>query len=180
MKRIYLMRHSKAGQTNKKLTHDIERALTKKGEDQAKKLGEVLNKLYAKDFPPKLIITSNAIRAKQTASLLKSNFKQNKNLESEVHAELYLDSETEIINILKQVDDKIDSVLIVSHIPGLQNFAVDFAHSGDKVKFRQMRSNFPPGSFAVFDVDIDKWKNIEPQKGDLVNFINSKKLKEYL
>lgn len=174
------MRHSKAGQANKKLTDDIERTLTKKGEEQALKLGEIFNNLYLQDFNPQLIITSNAIRAKQTASLLKKNLRKGSGISTKSFPELYLDTETKIIDILKKQDDSINSILVVSHIPGLQNFAIDFANSGDKTKFRQMRSNFPPGSFVTFNIDIQKWKDIEPQKGNLIDFINSKKIKEYL
>ena len=172
------MRHSKAGQTNKKLLDDIERTLTKKGEEQIPLITEELSRKYKKDLPPELIITSTAIRAKQTAGIFRNHYKIKKNIEIKSFSELYINTDTEILNILKKTDNNINSVLVISHVPGLQHFAIDFAHSGDKSKFRQMRSNFPPSSFVVFDIDIKSWKNIEPKKGVLVDYINSKKIKK--
>lgn len=177
MKRIYLMRHSKAGQTNKRLISDHERILTKKGEEQVPLLAAYFIKNY-KDNPPELIITSTALRAKQTAALFKKNFSLNTEIDIKSYAELYLNVKTELLAVLRKLDDKKKSVLIISHVPGLQDLAVDFAYSGDKAKFRDMRANFPPGSFATFDVDVKSWKDLKERTGILLDFVNAKKLKK--
>lgn len=175
MKRIYLVRHSKAGQTNKHMLNDHERTLTKKGEEQAPKIAYYFLKNYKDNFP-EIILSSTAIRAKQTSALFRKHFTQNTNIEIKNIQELYITSKEQILSVINSIENKFNSTLIVSHCPGLQDFCIDFAHSGDKVKFRDMRANFPPGSFAVFDIDVKNWKDVKPNSGVLLDFINGKKL----
>ncbi len=176
MKRIYFIRHSKAGQTNKNMLNDHERTLTKKGEEQAPKIAQYFIKNY-KDNLPQTILSSTAIRAKQTAALFKKYFTPNTDIEIKAFQELYITGNDEILSVLNGVDNKLSSIVIISHCPGLQHFAVQFARSGDVHKFRDMRANFPPGSFATFDCDVKNWKDITIDSGILLDFISGKKLK---
>ncbi len=175
MKRIYLMRHSKAGQTDKNMLNDHERTLTDKGEHQASKVAPYFIEKY-KDNPPQIILSSTAIRAKQTASLFKKYFTTNPEIEIKSFQDLYITSPAQILDIINRTTEEYKSILIVSHCPGLQEFAVSFARSGDKTKFREMRSNFPPGSFATFDCDVKNWYEITNNSAILLDFVNGKKL----
>ncbi len=170
------MRHSKAGQTNKNMLNDHERTLTKKGEDQAAKVAPYFLKNY-KDNLPQIVLSSTAIRAKQTAALFKKYFIANPDIDIKAFHELYITNNEEIIKIINGIDEKFKSVLVVSHCPGLQVFAEEFARAGDKHKFREMRANFPPGSFATFDCDVKNWKDIEIHSGILLDFVSGKRLK---
>lgn len=173
------MRHSKAGQTSKNMLSDHERPLTKKGEELCEQIAEYFNKFY-KDVSPEVIICSNATRAKQTAALFNKYYKGDE-IKIETVPELYvIRSNDDFLNVLKNIDDKLNSVLIVGHNPGLQQFAIDFANEGDKKKFREMRANFAPGSFATFDCDHKRWKNITENSGILLDFVNAKNLKKLL
>ncbi len=177
MKRIYFIRHSKAGQTNKNMLNDYERVLTKKGEEQAPKIAQYFVKNY-KDTPPQVILSSTAIRAKQTGSLFKKYFSiSSSEIDIKPFQELYITGNEEILSVINGVDNKLSSIIIISHCPGLQHFVVQFARSGDVHKFRDMRSNFSPGSFATFDCDVKNWKDITINSGILLDFINGKKLK---
>jgi phosphohistidine phosphatase len=179
MKRIFLMRHSKAGQTAKHMLSDHERALTKKGEELCEQIAVYFNKFY-KDTPPKLIIVSSATRAKQTAALLNKYFTQ-EDIKVITSQELYMvKSNEEIINVINDISDEYNSILIVGHNPGLQQFSLDFAMEGDKKKFREMRSNFAPGSFATFNADNKSWKNVSINSGVLLDFVNGKKVKNLI
>ncbi|MDX1950442.1 MAG: histidine phosphatase family protein [Rickettsiales bacterium] len=175
MKRIYLMRHSKAGQTDKNMLSDHERTLTKKGEDQASLVAPYFLKHY-KDNPPEVIFSSTAIRAKQTASLFKKFFSHNPEIEIKTFQDLYVTSPEQILDIINRCSDDYKSILIISHCPGLQEFAVSFARSGDKTKFREMRANFPPGSFATFNSEVKNWYEITNNSAILLDFVNGKKL----
>ncbi len=176
MKKIFLMRHSKAGQTDKYMLNDHERPLTEKGEQLVPELADYFNKHY-KDFPPQLIISSTALRAKQTAELFKNNFKLGEP-EIKEFQELYITGVDEILSVIHNIDNKIDSILMVSHNPGLHTFAIHFAKDGDKHKFREMRSNFPPGSFAAFQIDCDNWYEVNENTATLLDFVSSKNFKE--
>ncbi len=176
MKKLYLMRHSKAGQTDKHLLNDHERPLTKKGEEQAPLVAEYFRNNY-RDDPPQVILCSSALRAKQTAALFKKHFASENDIEIRTFQELYITGTDEILTVIHKLEDKFRSALIVSHNPGLQGFAVNFSQQGDKVKFRDMRSNFPPGSFATFEVNHKSWREVGAESGTLLDFVSGKKLK---
>jgi len=177
MKKIYLMRHSLAGQTDKHLLNDHERALTGKGEEQVPHIVAYYKNNY-KDFPPQVIICSTALRAKQTASLFKKNFQLDSTMDILAFPELYITGNDEILSVIHRMDDKYNSILMISHNPGLHNFAISFATQGDKVKFREMKANMPPGSFAAFEVDVHEWSQININSGILLDYVNSKTLKK--
>lgn len=173
MKKLYLMRHSKAGQTDKHLLNDHERPLTEKGEQLIPIIADFFNKNF-KDTPPQIILSSTALRAKQTAALFKKSYILVKDIPIQTFQELYITGNDEILSVIHKIDEKLNSALLISHNPGLQEFAVKFSKAGDKTKFREMRSNFPPGSFAVFEADVDDWYQININSGILLNFVSSK------
>jgi phosphohistidine phosphatase len=176
MKRIYLMRHTRAGQTNKHMLNDHERPLTKKGEELMPASSEYFN-IHYKDSPPQIILSSTALRAKQTAALFKKNFKLLSELEVRTYTELYITGTDEILSVIHKIDNNLNSALIISHCPGLLNFAIKFSGSGDKVKFKDMKANFVPASFAAFDIDCKDWASISENSGILLDFVNGKNLK---
>ncbi len=170
------MRHSKAGQTDKHMLNDHERPLTKKGEELVPNISAYFAKNY-KDNPPQVILCSTALRAKQTAAIFKKHFKVNPDIEIRTFQELYITGTDEILSVIHKIESKFTSALIISHNPGLQGFALKFSRSGDKQKFREMKANFAPGSFATFECDTKDWSSIAAESGTLLDFVNGKKLK---
>jgi len=170
MKNIYLMRHSKAGQTKKQLLNDHDRPLTEKGRELCPAIGKYIRVLGK----PDLILCSTAKRAKDTAELISKPLgKSTKLIEMQ---KLYLASPGEILSVINEINDKINSVLIVGHNNGLQKFCVEFAGKGDKKKFREMRHNFPPASLAVFGLAQKKWDEVKMRSGFLKDFVMAKDL----
>jgi len=67
--KLLIIRHSLAIDISEWICHDLERPLVEKGIKRAKKFFKYISKIYPEiDF----IITSKALRAKQTAEILKS------------------------------------------------------------------------------------------------------------
>lgn len=170
MKRLYLLRHSKAGHTNKKILDDHERTLTEKGVGFCADIARHLRKF---DPLPEQVLCSTAVRAKQTTELVLAQL--GKELPIEFSGNLYLATPGIVLSTLRATDKGIDSLLVVGHNPGLQEFALMLAGSGDKKKFRAMRSAFPPPSLAVFDLDVKSWRDIAERSGVLVDFHAAKK-----
>jgi phosphohistidine phosphatase len=165
MKQLYVLRHSKAGQTNKKILDDHERTLTQKGIDVCELVGDYFN---INNYNPDHIISSTAIRAQETASIVNEALIKNCPIEHSV--KLYLAEPDNIFSLISNTADHVERLLVVGHNPGLQQFAMTLAGTGDKKKFREMRSNFPPRALAVYNIDIESWKEIAPQKGELRDF----------
>lgn len=173
MKRLYILRHSKAGQTDKKVLDDHERKLTGKGVELCAFIADYLASFNPQ---PELILSSTALRAKQTAELVLSHL--GKKIDIQYISKLYLASPDDLASILHGVNNSINSVLIVGHNPGLQQFCVGLSGSGDKKLFRDMRNNFPPPSLAVFDIKCQDWPDVDIHTGELIGFSSGKVLKK--
>jgi len=173
MKRLYILRHSKAGQTNKKILDDQERPLTQKGIEICPNVAEYLKNC---DILPELVISSTALRTKQTAEEVLKYLESNAAIE--YTPKLYLASSENIFTEIQNISPDIKSAMIVGHNPGLHQFVIEFSGKGDKKKFREMRSNFPPASIASFNLNSSEWVDCEIQSGELVDFASSKELKK--
>jgi len=114
MKTLYLIRHAKSSWKDPRLT-DFDRPLNKRGKRDAPFMGDVLNdkKIY-----PDLIISSPAKRAKKTAAEIanKIGFPIKK---ISFNDEIYEASISTLIDLLKKMNDKYESVMIFGHNPGL-------------------------------------------------------------
>jgi phosphohistidine phosphatase len=114
MKSLYLVRHAKSSWKNQGLA-DYERPLNKRGMKDAPFMGEVLND---KNIQPDLIISSPAKRAKKTVLEIadKIGYSQKKITFKD---EVYEASSNTLIELIKKIDDKYNSVMIFGHNPGL-------------------------------------------------------------
>jgi phosphohistidine phosphatase len=114
MKTLYLARHAKSFWGDQSLP-DFDRPLNKRGKRDAPFMGEVLND---KKVQPDLIICSPAKRTKKTALDIaeKLGYPNKKILFDEC---LYEASSNTILGLIKNIDDKFNSVMIFAHNPGL-------------------------------------------------------------
>lgn len=114
MKTIYLARHAKSFWGDQSIS-DFDRPLNKRGKRDAPFMGKVLKD---KKVIPDLIISSPAKRAKKTAVEIskKLGYQEKKIFFIE---ELYEASFNTILKILKKTDEKINTVILFGHNPGL-------------------------------------------------------------
>ena len=114
MKTLYLVRHAKSSWKNQGLT-DFDRPLNKRGKRDAPFMGEVLNdKKIHTDF----ILTSPAKRANKTAAEIAANIGYPIKKIS-FDEDIYEASFTTLLEVIKKLDDKYDSVMLIGHNPGL-------------------------------------------------------------
>lgn len=100
------------------------RPLSKRGRKNAPFMAELLS---TKKIFPHYILSSPALRAKQTAELLAEHISFGQDIAYE--ETLYEASSEQIERAIKSIDDAYESVFIVGHNPGLNDFAsqyVDF------------------------------------------------------
>ena len=114
MKVIYLVRHAKSSWKDHRLT-DFNRPLNKRGKKDAPLMGE---KLKEKHIKPDSILSSPANRAKKTVLAIaeKIFYPTQKIVFKE---DLYEASEITILNHIKKLDEKLDSIMVFAHNPGL-------------------------------------------------------------
>jgi len=166
MKTLYLIKHAKSSWDIPN-TSDFERNISKKGKKDINTIGSYLSLVGIK---PKLILSSCALRAQQTADLLaeKISYKGQKYYLEE----LYLTSLDSIKEIIYIQEDDIDSMFIIGHNPQLQELANSLID--------EHISKFPALGVIAINFNIDSWMEIENKIGQIDFFIFPKQFKYYV
>jgi phosphohistidine phosphatase len=148
MKTLILQRHAKA---EKDGDDDLCRSLTPVGLSDADFQGETLRQ---QEIFPELILHSHATRAKQTAEIMavKLELSQGYTVED---ANLYNCDSFELIAMIRNLPDDVDSILIVGHNPAIEIAADALGNSSF--------GHFRPSEAAVFTFDIEEWRSIAPR-----------------
>ena len=156
------MRHAKSSWKEPDLD-DFDRPLNNRGQRDAQFIGQ---KLKEKNILPDVIISSPAKRAITTAKELAEQigYPEKDIIEDE---NIYEAAGGELLSIIQNIDDKFSSAMLVGHNPGftsVHNYIAD-----------QFIDNIPTCSIAFIDLDLDSWKEVEPNTGILVDFEYPKK-----
>ena len=147
MKTLYILRHAKSAWTYADLS-DFERPLNERGIKTAPFMGELMAK---KNFQPELILSSPAARAKQTALLVKKAGRMK--AEIKYDERIYEASPLRLMEIVSEIENEIESVLLVGHNPGLEGL----------VKFLSGESQqMPTAALAVVDLKAEDWNSVHP------------------
>lgn len=148
------MRHAKTEEGEFGMS-DFDRKLTEKGKQDAIKAAKELKKEISNID---LIIASSAKRTVKTAQIVAEKFIINAEAIT-ITNYLYEAEIAAYISTIKNIDDSINSTLIVGHNPTIAAMAMVL--SGHKV------NKFKPGSFVVFNLPIDNWKKFNIEASEL-------------
>ncbi|PSR56166.1 histidine phosphatase family protein [Adhaeribacter arboris] len=118
MKTLYLLRHAKSSWNFEELS-DHDRPLNNRGRHDAPLIGR---ELLSRDIELDLIISSSAVRALTTASLVA------KELDYEtsrmvIDENIYGASKEELYRIIQKTSDAVDSLMLVGHNPDISDLA---------------------------------------------------------
>ncbi len=160
MKLLTLIRHAKSDWNHD--VSDFERKLNNRGLADASKIGECL---FSKHLNPDLIISSSAKRARKTAKIIaeKIGYDLDKLVSID---ELYLCGISEYINVLSCQNENINHIILVSHNPGTTSFA--------SLLLNQRIEEVPTCGVVSIELQIAKWKDIEPYVGVLKDYFTPK------
>jgi len=112
------MRHAKSDWSNSNL-RDIERPLNKRGKKDAPRMGEALS---ARGCCPDLILLSPSERTNRTAEGLIRGI--GKNIPEEIIDKFYPGGPEAFTETLQEWSDRADTILILAHNPGIENFVM--------------------------------------------------------
>jgi phosphohistidine phosphatase len=159
MKTLYVLRHAKSSWENNDLP-DFDRPLNRRGEAAAPFMGEVLKN---NGIGPEIIVSSPAVRARETARLVK----EAADLDAEIkHNErIYEASPQTLRNIAGSLDDRFNSAMMVGHNPGMEGLVRLLTG-----KLEPM----PTAALAVIDLDISRWDQLTDGSGKLRKVIRPK------
>ncbi|MCK9451655.1 MAG: histidine phosphatase family protein [Bacteroidales bacterium] len=118
MKTLYILRHAKSSWASVEQLPDHERPLLEEGKKRTRKL---INYLLQNEIKPELIVSSTAKRASETAGYIASALAVD-HAQIKLVPSLYNAGSEHIFNQFIDLDDSMNSLMIVGHNPSLTNF----------------------------------------------------------
>jgi phosphohistidine phosphatase len=174
MRRLMLLRHAKSD-WSQGVGGDHGRPLNGRGREAAPKVGAYVAQA---NLLPDLILCSTAERTRQTFELLTGAFATAPKVRFE--DELYLAEPEAIISLVRDTPDKIHTLMVIGHNPGIHQVASDLVGSGNDDAREKLAAKFPTAALAVIDFATDDWNEIGPHAGRLDRFITPRLLAEGL
>lgn len=165
---LLIMRHAKSDWHSNAVS-DIDRPLNKRGLRDAPRMAQWMT---SQNLKPNLLLCSPALRARQTASAI---IEQLELEDSSVifDKKLYLASVETLMTIIRQVDDRIQSVMIIGHNPGLENLAMSL--SNDDLPIQSNGGLMTTANLFQFRFNTS-WKDLQRNEAQFVQLMRPKQL----
>lgn len=159
MKYLYVMRHAHAMSISSANVSDLSRPLTAEGEQDAKAIGDYLQKLGCM---PQCVLTSPAVRTQMTTNaLLKAFAETMPPVLTEV--ELYNASIETLFRVVRSMPEHYQRVYLVGHNPGVTQL-VEYL-TGMSI------SSMVPASVYLLSLSIPDWSALTKGSAELMLFI---------
>lgn len=160
-----LLRHAQALPANGGA--DFDRALSPKGLEDARALGTVMSR---RDLIPEYILCSSAKRTQQTCKEALLNFGEHK-IHSVFTKAIYHASRGELFHMIQSLEGEPESLMVVGHNPVIYELAAMMAAHGNDATLARLGNGYPPASLSIFEIRIDRWAELDPDKSSLVEFM---------
>ena len=172
-RQLFLLRYAKSSWEHPS-TPDHERPLNERGRKAAAAMRQMMR---SKGLVPDLVLVSNARRTLETLNAFRP---WDKPPIIDATGALYLASATLMLELLREVNGSVRSVLLIGHNPGLQELAVLLAGAHEKAaegkRARLMAAAYPTGALAEFELSAP-WSEIGEGSGRLTRFVTPRELK---
>jgi len=157
MKTLLLMRHAKSSWKNPELS-DIERPLNKRGKKDAPFMGTMLKE---KELVPQLILSSTAVRARQTTELVAAACDFVGDI---LYLEpFYLAESAAYLSGLATLPNDTELVMVVGHNPGLEGLLQILSGRIEAL---------PTGTIAYLSLPIASWHDLHTDtEGELLELL---------
>lgn len=153
MLRLTLVRHAKT-EPQHPGQEDWDRALEPRGQRDAPEMGR---RLKNRDLIPDKILTSPAVRALTTATIMarEMGVSASKVTQDE---RLYLADVKSLLKVVKELGNTANHLMIFGHNPGISEFA-------DAVSSERSIDNMPTCAVYTLQFDIKNWSEVERDTG---------------
>ncbi|HML11467.1 MAG TPA: histidine phosphatase family protein [Stellaceae bacterium] len=168
MHQLHLLRHAKSSWDDD--ADDHARPLNKRGREGARLIGESLPRAIDR---LDLVLCSSALRTRETAELALAGFGTAPKILYE--DALYLATEAALLQRLRDLDESIDTVMVIGHNPGLHELAVALAAPGSAGFSTLANGKFPTGVRCRFVIGTP-WVGIGSTRHRLVDYVTVKSL----
>ena len=167
MKKLFIIRHSKASETAPD-NSDFNRCLAPYGVNKATRISERLSRdIETVD----LMLSSPACRAFETAQIFARamNYPEQK---ITAHDSLYHFGGIEnVMEIISNVDDSVESLMIFGHNPTFNALAWHLCED--------FRDGMPTSAVVGVELKIKSWKKINKAKGKLLTYLTKKQIQSF-
>jgi phosphohistidine phosphatase len=171
MKKLTLLRHAKSGWDDP-VARDFDRPLNKRGERAAKVIG-IWMKREGLSFDH--IIASPAVRVIDTLDQVVATFGPLG--EPTWERRVYLASSATLMDVLRELGPRYDSVLMIGHNPGLEDLILDIVPDVKGNDYRDLvYEKYPTAAVAEMEIDIANWADIDRNKGRITRYIRPRDL----
>ncbi|TLS68507.1 histidine phosphatase family protein [Mariprofundus erugo] len=144
MKTLQLIRHAKSDWDDITLS-DFDRPLNQRGQQDAPEMGR---RIAGKAMCPDLLISSSAVRARTTATLIAAtmHYPAEKIV---LHDELYMATPSTMLRIIRASDDSIGHLALLAHNPGMTELVERLT--------RQPFENVPTAGVITLTAPVTSW-----------------------
>ncbi|MFD2246415.1 SixA phosphatase family protein [Pontibacter ruber] len=157
MKTLYILRHAKSSWKFEELS-DHDRPLNKRGRADAPLIGQ---ELASREIKPGLIISSPAVRAITTATLIGKEIGYEPD-EIVVDDRVYGADKQELMEIVQEAPDEVDELIIIGHNEAITEFA--------NMLSPQTISSIPTAGVVGLRFDCDSWPKISRDNAEFLFF----------
>ena len=170
MKTLYLLRHAKSSWADSSLA-DHDRPLSGRGRRAAPLTGG-----YLRDggHRPELVLCSTSARTRETLEAVIGEL----DVEPEIDwdGDIYFGTPRRLLELVRALPDRVDSVLMVGHNPGTAILADALCADGGEAELRLMRAKFPTAGLAIINLEVDRWEEVHSDCGRLRTFVRPRDL----
>jgi phosphohistidine phosphatase len=166
MKTIILVRHAKSSWKDLSLD-DFDRPLNQRGKKNAPFMGK---KLKERQIMPDLVLSSPAKRARKTATAIAKaiGYPKKKIIFDD---NMYHASSKDIIEIIRNIDDKHKTIMLFGHNPDFNDLA------NILLKKNPIHNIVTTGVYCI-KFNVDQWQKVREGKGESVFYDYPKRIKE--
>lgn len=155
MKTVILVRHAKSSWNNPVL-RDFDRPLNERGKQDAPLMAK---RLCARSLGPQRVLCSPALRTVSTAEVFANQLSIPRGL-MHLEQQIYQAGHHQLLQLLRQQDDKVDVVMLVGHNPGLTDLF-------NSLSANASIDNLPTCCVAQLTFATDSWAQLAPAGGEL-------------
>jgi phosphohistidine phosphatase len=160
MKTLYLLRHAKSSWKDETLP-DIERPLNGRGRRTSQTVAGFLKK---EKIVPDLVLSSSAVRARQTIGIVMEAAKLSTELRFDER--IYEAGPQRLLEVVRQIEKGKKTVLLVGHNPGLEEFLELLTGTVETMS---------TGTLAKIVLKASDWADIDTKGGTLEWIVKPKK-----
>jgi phosphohistidine phosphatase len=165
LKKLMLLRHAKADWPRD--VSDHERPLSGRGHRDAPLAGRWM---VENNSIPDFILCSSALRTRQTCTWICEEL-GDKGPTPKLEDGLYSAPATRILSIINNVPETVTSLLVISHLPGVQDLAMRLASvTSDEEAVMEMATRYPTSGLTVMETD-KPWAELDGRDARVTDFI---------